>query len=173
MRVLLLGLLACFCTWAANELSNRRAPGFSLPDAQLKRHDLQDYRGKIVLIDFIRTNCPSCAELSRTLERVKARYRDQVVILSVVVYPPENQDTVAKYVKTNGVTSPVLFDCSQMAASYLNIGPGKPQFEVPHLFVIDGGGTIRHDFAHAHGDDPIFQGDALFPVLDKLLAGRK
>ena len=40
---------------AAGELSNRRAPGFSLPDSNINYHDLGDYRGKVVLVDFIKT----------------------------------------------------------------------------------------------------------------------
>lgn len=172
MRLLLPGLLAAVSLFAADELSNRRAPGFNLPDGTLKRYDLQDYRGRIVLLDFMRTNCPHCTALSKNLEKVKAKYGDRVAVLSVVVYPPENQDTVARYIKENGVTSPILFDCSQMAASYLNITPRNPKFEVPHLFVIDASGFIRHDFGHSPANDPILEGNGLFPILDRLLGGK-
>ena len=48
--VILLGAAAASLE-AAGELSNRRAPGFSLPDSNINYHDLGDYRGKIVLVD--------------------------------------------------------------------------------------------------------------------------
>jgi len=170
-------LLRAFCgVWlcagllvAADQLSNRRAPGFSLPDLNLKQHDLADYRGKIVLLDFMKTDCPHCQALSRQLEQVKAKYGFKVAILSIAI-PPDNQQTVVRYIQTNFLTTPVLFDCGQMAASYLKIGPQNPTVDLPHLFVIDGEGLIRHDFAF-EADREILEGKGLFPVLDRLLAG--
>ncbi len=152
---------------AADQLSNRRAPGFSLPDLNLKQHDLADYRGKVVLLDFMRTDCPHCRTLSRLLEQVKAKYGYRVAILSVVT-PPDNQQTVIRYIQANFITTPVLFDCSQMAASYLKIGPQNPSVDLPYLFVIDGEGTIRHDYAFEPNRE-IFEGKGLFKVLDGML----
>ncbi len=38
----------------SGELSDRRAPGFALPDPSYERYyDLQDYAGKLVLIDIM------------------------------------------------------------------------------------------------------------------------
>ncbi len=39
----------------------RRAPGFALPNSQMKVVDLADYRGKIVVLEFMQTTCPHCA----------------------------------------------------------------------------------------------------------------
>lgn len=155
--------------WAAGELSNRRAPGFSLPDLELRQHDLADYRGKIVLIDIMRTQCPHCVTLSRTLERVKQRYGDKVVVLSVV-NPPDNDAAVRAYIREHKVTGPVLFDCGQMAASYLKATPQRPSFSTPHLFIIDANGWIRNDYSYSPATRAIFEGNALFQELDRLLA---
>ena len=45
----------CMPAFAAGALSNRRAPGFSLPDSTMKQHDPLDYRGKILLLEFMQT----------------------------------------------------------------------------------------------------------------------
>jgi len=169
MRRLLVLFLAGLALWAAGELSNRRAPGFSLPDVNLRQHDLADYRGRIVLIDIMRTQCPHCQALSGTLEKVKQRYGDKVVILSVV-NPPDDAAAVRAYIRENKVTVPILFDCGQMAASYLKATPQRPSFDVPHLFIIDGNGWIRNDYAYSSQTRPIFEGRALFAELDRLLA---
>ena len=51
--------------FASGELSNRRAPGFALPDlGYTHTYDLQDYRGKVVVIDIMSTTCPHCAAIS-------------------------------------------------------------------------------------------------------------
>lgn len=150
MRWIVALLLVCV-SFGANELSNRRAPGFSLPDSTLQRHDLQDFRGRWVLIDFMETSCPHCQELSHTLEGIKKKFGSRVAILSVVIAPPATQQSVASYIKEQRVTVPVLFDQGQMAASYFQATPAKPSFDTPHLFIINPGGSIVRDFSHPDG----------------------
>ena len=144
-------LLAFSISASAQIPSSRRAPGFSLMDVlTLKQHDIQDYRGKVVVIDIMRTDCPHCQELTRTLEQVKAKYGDKIQILSVV-NPPDDQTKVKKYVADYKLSNPVLFDCGQMAVSYLQVGPNNPTVSVPHLFIIDKAGMIRRDLAENTG----------------------
>lgn len=155
---------------ASGELSNRRAPGFALPDPEYKNfYDLQDYRGKVLLIDIMSTTCPHCLLLASTLEKVKQKYGDKVAILSVVL-PPDNQDTVSKFKSINHVTVPIICDMGQMTISYLNARPGTDNhIDVPHLFVIDKQGMIRNDFSYTEKDRAVFEGPGLFPEVDKLL----
>lgn len=160
---------------AAGELSGRRAPGFALPniaDPKLGYHDLADYRGKIVLLEIMQTNCPHCQDFSRVLEEVKVKYGNRVAVLSVV-NPPDTQRSVAAYVSTAKITAPVLFDCGQMAVSYLKVTPKNPAINVPHLFIIDGEGMIRDDYGYNPANKEIFEGKALYTVIDRLLARGK
>jgi peroxiredoxin len=144
-------LLAFSLSASAQIPVGRRAPGFSLMDVlTLKQHDIQDYRGKVVLIDIMRTDCPHCQDLTRTLDQVKAKYGDKIQILSVV-NPPDDQTKVRKYVADFKLSNPVLFDCGQMAVSYLQVGPKNPSVSVPHLFVIDKAGIIRQDLSEKSG----------------------
>ena len=162
-------LLAAGVLSASGELSNRRAPGFALPEPDYSRfYDLQDFRGKVVLIDIMATTCPHCLLLSTTLEKVKQKYGDRVAILSVVL-PPDNQETVTKYKSINHVTVPVVCDMGQMTISYMNAKPGMSHIDVPHLFVIDKQGMIRNDFSYSDKDKAVFEGPSLFPEIDRLL----
>ena len=162
--------LVASALFASGEYSNRRAPGFALPDPEYKHYyDLQDYRGKVVLIEFMNTACPHCMVLSTTLEHVKSRYGDKIAILEVVL-PPDNQDSVAKYRTANKVTAPIVCDMGQMTASYFNANPSTMQhISVPHLFVIDKQGMIRNDFGYEEKTRQIFEGPGLFAEIDKLL----
>ena len=154
---------------ASGDLSNRRAPGFALPDPEYKHfYDLQDYRGKVVLIDIMATTCPHCLLLSTTLEKLKEKYGDKVQILSVVL-PPDNQDTVAKFRAVNKITVAIACDMGQMTISYLNARPGMSKIDVPHLFIIDKTGMIRNDFSYTDQDKVVFEGPGLYPEIDKLL----
>jgi len=168
-RVSFVAVLIASLLLASGELSNRRAPGFALPDPEYKHfYDLQDYRGKVVLIDIMSTTCPHCMLLSSTLEKVKDKYGDSVGILSVVL-PPDNQETVAKYKAVHKITVPIVCDMGQMTISYLNAHPGMSKIDVPHLFIIDKQGMIRNDFGYDEKTRPVFEGPGLFPEIDKLL----
>jgi len=156
---------------AAGPLSGQRAASFTLPDSNTRYHDLLDYRGKVVLIDIMKTDCSHCPVLSKTLERVKARYGDRIQILSIVTLP-DNATTVANYIARHKVTSPVLFDMGQATAALLKLTPRNPTLNTPTLLVLDQQGIIRGDYVYLDSDAqvmPIFAGDGLFPVIDKLL----
>ena len=155
---------------ASGELSDRRAPGFALPDPAYERYyDLQDYAGKVVLIDIMSTRCPHCLLTSTTLEEVKARYGDKIAILEVVL-PPDNQETISKFIETNHVTVPVVCDMGQMTASYFKATPATMQhIDVPHLFLIDNSGIIRNDFGYDETTRRVFEGAGLFAEIDRLL----
>lgn len=163
--VLLLTIVAGVAS-AAGELSNRRAPGFSLPDSNLKQHDLQDYRGKVVVVNFMRTACPHCAVFSKILAQVAQKYGDAVQVISIV-NPPDNQKTVQQYQSANELSSLMLFDCGQVTASYLKITPQNPTIHVPHFFVVDTEGMIRDDRGYSEADRDIFEGQGIFKIIDE------
>lgn len=168
--VLLLAVCALLAVpgWANNAHSNRRAPGWSLPDTNFRFHDLMDFRGKVVLLEFMQTTCPQCRQSTVNLKQLTARYGQKVVLI-LVVNPPSNLNEVKKYVTDHQLTTPVLFDSGQVAASYLRITPSNPGFDVPHLFVINAEGHIVNDFGYSVANEKLFFGDGLVPILDKLV----
>jgi peroxiredoxin len=145
LRIIILILMGALALTAAGSYSNRRAPGFSLMDSHYRQHDLQDYRGKAVIIDFMQTNCPICNTLGDVLVEVTARYGDKLAILSVVTLP----DTFAeadKFSERHKANWPILFDSGQMMMSYLKLQPtGDMNVHFPHLFLVDTNGIIRND----------------------------
>jgi peroxiredoxin len=169
MRTFIALFLGTVSLFAGGELSGRRAPGFALPDSHFKYQDPQDYHGRILLVEFMQTNCPHCATFSTILEQIKAKYPGKVAVLSIV-NPPDNQGTVSRYVAAHKITSPILFDCGQVAAAYLKVTPQSPSFSLPHVFVIDQQGIIRDDYGYDALSRDIFEGKGLYPVIDRLLA---
>jgi thiol-disulfide isomerase/thioredoxin len=144
--------------------SSRRAPGFSLPDINTGQHDLADYRGKVVILEFMQTTCPHCAAFTEVLAQVQQKYGDRVAIISVV-NPPDDQPKVRPYIAAHRITWPVVFDCGQVAYSYLR----APSFDIPHIFLIDGNGGIREDFGYTPATRDRFEGKGIFSHLDALL----
>ena len=175
LRKIFLLALGAFALIGAGEFSGRRAPGFSLPDAAMRQHDLYDYRGKIVILEFIQTKCEKCQALTRSIEgRVKPKYGDNIAVLNVVV-PPDSMDDVKKYINVFKLTSPMLFDSGQVASSYVKASPDRPALYFPHVFLIDQKGQIRNDWQWtANGVYPdVISGDRLITEIDKLLAEAK
>jgi peroxiredoxin len=153
---------------ATGELSGRRAPSFALPDLNLNYHDILDHRGKVVIVDIMRTACPHCLAVSKNLEKIKQKFGSRVAILSIV-NPPDNQQTVSRYLVDNRLTTPILFDCGQVSASYLRVTPQNPTVHVPHVFLIDAQGMIRNDFLFNDQTEATLTGDGLAAEVDKLL----
>jgi peroxiredoxin len=167
-----LALVTASVLLAAGPLSNRRAPGFSLLDTKGQQHDLSDYRGKIVLVEIMQTKCPHCRTFSKILDQIKSKYGDRVAALSVV-NPPDTAQTVSAYLAEIKPTTPLLFDCGQMAISYFKATPQNPAVDLPHLFIVDANGWIVDDYGYDFTTRGIFEGADLFPILDRILAAKK
>jgi peroxiredoxin len=164
MRIILAALLCASAVFPAD--FSRRAPGFSLPDLKTQQHDLADYRGKVVILEFMQTTCPHCGVFAAVLSEVQQKYGDRVAILSVV-NPPDDQSKVAGFIAARKVSYPILFDCGQVAYSYLR----SASFDIPHVYLIDASGGIRDDFGYSDTIKDVFEGRGLFPRLEAILGG--
>lgn len=162
-------LIGLGCLLSAGPLAGKRIASFTLPDSQARYHDVLDYRGKVLLIDIMRTDCPHCGTFSKVLERVKSRYGNRVNILSIV-NPPDNQQTVAAYIARHKITTPFLFDFGQAVAAMLNISPQNPSIHLPTLLIVGADGIIREDLVYSESRKDVFEGEALFGILDRILA---
>lgn len=154
MKSLVLALITTLSLLAAGEYSNRRAPGFSLADSKFVQHDPQDYRGKVLLVEFMQTTCQICMHLTENLLQVEQKYGDRIGILSVTTLP-DNYQKGDQYAKDHHVPWPILFDSGQVMMSYLKVTPANPKVEFPHLFIIDKNGMIRDDYEGAVSADQI------------------
>jgi peroxiredoxin len=149
MRVFLSVLLLATAPLVAQGLSGRRAPSFSLPDSTTTQHDILDYRGNWLLVEFMQTDpvvCPTCKALSKQLDALKASYGSKAAVLVVVLSPPENSQTVGKFKADTKSTATFVFDQGQVHIAYFKATPKKPDFDVPHLFAIGPTGTIVKDW---------------------------
>ena len=168
MAVLFAGLATAplFHPALAQNLAGRRAPSFSLPDSAFKQVDILDYRGRWLILNFTQTSCPACAEVGRKLEAWKTKQSARAAVLTIVLTPPENQQTVAKYVADTKTSSPVLFDMSLVAMAYFKRTPANPQFDSPHVFAVNPQGNIVKDWNQTQVTAP-----AMVTELDQLVAG--
>jgi peroxiredoxin len=144
----------------------RRAPGWALTDSKMKVYDLADYRGKIVILEFMQTNCPHCSAAADTLRAVEQQYGSKIQIVAVVSAQNEKDYTVRSYADGHKVDYPILFDSGQMMYSYVL----DPKILFPHSYVIDGRGAIRFDYVYDVTTHDVFEGKGLNTAIDRLLA---
>jgi peroxiredoxin len=135
----------------------------------MKVYDLADFRGKIVLLEFLQTDCPHCSVAADTLHQVEARYGQQIQIVGVVHAQHDNSVTVGSYITGHKVDYPILLDAGQMMYSYVL----NPQIQFPHIYVIDGAGTIRFDYVYDATTRDVFEGKGLFIAIDRLISEKK
>jgi cytochrome c biogenesis protein CcmG/thiol:disulfide interchange protein DsbE len=86
------------------------APDFRLPDLGETPTDLEDYRGKVVLLHFWATFCTPCLKELPALESLWRRYGKQGLVILGIAADRGHADLVRKFAKTAGVTFPVLLD---------------------------------------------------------------
>ncbi len=162
MRSIFALVLAASALFA--QQAQRRAPGFALPDSRMQVHDLYDFRGKPVVLEFMQTTCSHCAAFVPVLQRIQQRYGDKVAIVSVA-NPPDNLQTVNQFIAGHKITYPVLFDMGQAAFSYVLTA----QFDLPQVYVIDANGMISVHYSYTILNHDIFEGNGLFGDLDRLV----
>jgi peroxiredoxin len=147
-------------------LSGRRAPSFALPDSTMKSYDILDYRGRWLLLDYMKTDQPGSKPLSKELGQLKARLGAKVAILQIVL-PPDNTATVAKYVADTKTTIPILFDSGQSGMWYFKVTPEHPRFDSPHLFAINPQGMLVRDWNQLD-----IEKGGYMPQVEALVAGQ-
>lgn len=62
------------------DTSWKPAYNFSLPDSSGVFHHLNDYKGKVVVLDFWFTHCPACMWVKPLVEKVEKRYKGKPVV---------------------------------------------------------------------------------------------
>ena len=130
-----------------------QAPQLSLHDLDNSLRKLDDFRGKVVAVNFWATWCPPCREELPSMQRAYASYREQgFVILGVNV--GETWDTVAPFLEDFALTYPILLDTDSSAMAGWNI------MGLPTTYILDREGRITHRITGGRDwDDPAFRHD--------------
>ena len=118
-------------------LANQPAPEFSLTDLHGVRRSLQDFRGKLVLLNFWATWCPPCVVEMSSLERLSQIYRAQgLEVVAISADKVENDSAVSDFVESRGISFTVLRDPNLQAVKAY----GLTGF--PETFFIDAEGRL-------------------------------
>ncbi len=81
---------------------------------------LDDYRGKVVMLNFWATWCPPCRAEMPGIQTVYEQYRDQGFTV-LAINDAERSDQVSAFVSDYGLTFPVLLDYSAIIQEQFGI----------------------------------------------------
>lgn len=162
---LLLCGVALFVQPAIAQQTPARAPGFCLADTSGQWRDLADYRGKIVLVEFMQTSCPHCGAFSGVLAGIQKKYGGKVQPISIAIAPDTPQNML-QFMNEHKLTWPLVLDQGQVAASYVRM----PSINFPSVYLVDGNGMIAGHWEYGGLTKEIFEGTQLSREIDKLIA---
>lgn len=170
IRTLALALVAALAVAAALEAKGApltpargkiRAADFALKDVSGATVRLSDFRGKVTLLNFWATWCPTCRAELPDLERLGVRYRAkgfEVVTVALDAAPPAN---VAAFLKDRGVSLRTLSDADGVASNLYGV-PG-----VPYTLLLDTQGYIAYRVAGGHDWNSADTASAIESLLSK------
>ncbi len=117
-------------------------PEFNLPDLSGRQHNISEWRGKVLVINFWATWCPPCLKEIPDFIALQQQYTSQG--LQFIGIALEDQEPVAKFIAATKINYPILLggDNGITLAQQL----GNHIDAVPYTLIVDRQGQIvdRH-----------------------------
>lgn len=123
-------------TAVKNEGVRRKAPDFSLKDANGKSVSLSDYKGKVVLLNFWATWCGPCKVEIPWFMEFEQKYKDKGFAVLGVSMDQDGWDAVKPYVSEKKINYRVALGNDSVGDLYGGVE------SLPTTFIIDRDGKV-------------------------------
>ncbi len=127
-------------------LLGKRAPDFTLADAEGKQHSLAELsHAKLVVVAFLGTECPLAKLYGPRLEQLAVEYAERGVrVIGIDANVQDTPEEIATYARDHGLTFPILKDSANVVADRFGA------VRTPEVFLLDGKRVARY---HGRIDD--------------------
>lgn len=121
----------------------RKSPEFTIVEPSGRQTKLSSFKGKVVLIEFLLTNCPHCMRVSQTLATLYKELGPRgFQPIGIAFDVSITAAGVTSFAQRFGVTYLMGYTSSDKVDSYLGREPAD-RLQVPQIVVIDRSGVIR------------------------------
>jgi peroxiredoxin len=123
----------------------RPANEFRIVSPSGKPVKLSDYRGKVVLLQFLYTTCSHCQATARMLSKLQEEFGPRGLQVLGVAFNQDAQERPAmvdEFMKSNSLAFPVGSASPDTVLGYLGASVME-RFVVPQIMVIDRHGVVR------------------------------
>jgi len=120
----------------------RPSPELVIRQADGKQLLLSNFRGRVVALVFLQTNCPVCQEVSRVFARLSSEFGARGFQPLGVAFNPKADFSVAEFSKKSGANFPIGASSLEEVMKYLGL-PSSQRFNIPQIVWIDRDGNIR------------------------------
>lgn len=117
------------------------APAFTLKRLDGPEASLAEFRGLVVLLDFWRSTCTPCRLTMPHLESLRAKYADQGLVV-IAVNLDITEAAATAYLAESGFDEFIVLRGTLAEAEAVRATYGVAL--IPHTFVIDRQGIVRH-----------------------------
>ena len=113
------------------------APVFKLLDTDGRQWDLSAMRGKVVMINFWATWCPTCKQEMPSIHNLNVMSGNAENFEILTILYQDSSRKAVKYFSENGFAMPILLDPTGVTAAKFGLTG------VPETFIIDKKGIVR------------------------------
>jgi len=122
------------------------APSWTLADPDGEMHSLEEYRGKVVIMDFWATWCGPCKRAMPGLQNIHEEFKDRgVVVLGINAWERNGPQGAIDYMKEHDYTYGLLLEADKVAEAYGVRG-------IPTFYVIGVDGKVIKTKVGFHPD---------------------
>lgn len=111
---------------------------FKLVDGTAAR--LSDYRGKILIVELMSTECPTCEKIIPVLKEIYSKYRGIVEIISISIDPRDTAEILKAYAVKKDIPWKIGYNST---AVYTDKYLSKVFAGTPTILIIDREGYVR------------------------------
>ena len=146
MRIVLVTALGTVLAIAAFALDvGKPSPAFTIQKIDGTSMPLTQFKGKVVALAFIDTECPHCQNLTRVLNGIAKEYEAKGVQFLECAFNDASPQTLPGFIQKFQPAFPVGRADRGPVTEYLSWSALKPLY-VPHMVFLDRKGVVRADY---------------------------
>lgn len=160
IAIVVAGLVTRHFIWGPTPaISSEALYAASFPDSQGKMQTLEQWRGKLLVVNFWATWCPPCREEMPELSQFHERYHDKgIVVLGIAT---DDVGKIREFTKETKVSYPLL--AGDLDAMNLGNALGNNKGILPYTVILDReGNVVKTYFGRVNS---MMLEEALLPLL--------